>query len=277
MPMMGVTDTLAAKPKFPLERTQHGTIKLTLGNTVTFPTSTMTFQGTTANGVANTWVANVANIGNTFGLQGWNEVGPSVVNIAAAVITLSQAVGNTIPNAANVIFSKPVVRAGTIKANTSANTYNANTYLVSATRMTNANSILESALFKTSTIKSSTIAHTGWVLVQPQTGYVNSLTVKNSVNVANGGFVIFTANTQYPGGSGANASFSVNATGYITTLTVNNHGSGYVLTPNAMANGASLTVTMGGRANRILTEVLSIVANTNVTDPTSGGLWLNGV
>lgn len=275
MPMMGVTDTLASKPKFPLERTEHGIVKLSLGNTATFPTSTLTFAAAVISPVANGWVANVVNIGNTFGLQGWNEVGPLVVNVAANVVTLSFAVGNNIPSGSIISFSKPVVRANTIKANTSANTYNANTYLVSATRMVNANSILQST--RVGNTKTSSIAHQGWVLVQPQTGYVKSLVVKNSVNVANAGFVIFTANTSYPGGSGANAAFSVNANGYITTLTVNNGGVGYVLTPNAMANGTSLTVTMGGRANRILTEVLSIVANTNVTDATSGGLWLNGV
>lgn len=275
--MQGRTDALSNKPKFPREQTTTGSVvTLSLGNTATFPTSTLKIASVTVGNVANGWVANAVNIGNTFGVQGFNLIGPYVVNVSTNTITLSQAVGNNLPVGTVITFSQP--KGAT--HNIAGNVYNANTYLISTKRMTNGNSILQTTSLtnKVNTNTSSPIAHTGWVHAKPQTGYVTALTIKTtSLNVATNGFITFTANASYPGGANANASYSVNANGYINGTILVNKGAGYTVTPNANANGVYFTVTMGGRANRVLTEVLSVVANTSVLDTTSGGLWFPGV
>lgn len=283
MPMWGNTDILAAKPKFPKLRTEKGVVVLTLANTATFPNSIIRVVGTGVGGVANNWVANTANIGNTNGTVGFNLTGPSVVNVSGNTIFLSQAVGNTLAVGTTITFSRPI----SFDSN-SANNYGANTYLFSNTRMTNASSLLESTLFRNATANHagmSVVAHPGWVHVSPQVGYVKSIAANVSGNQAAAGYLTFTANTFYPGGSGANASYTVNANGSIVAVTVLNPGANYVLTPTATAPfsgfganavNATFTITMGGRANRIKTEVLVALSNARSTNTTSGGLWAPG-
>ena len=283
MSMMSNTDALISKPKFPKERTEHGIVTLNLANTWTFPNSIIRVTQTTP-GVANGWVANAVNIGNTFGLQGWNQVGPTVINVAGNTIFLSIGVGNTIPNGTVITFSKPISFSGP-KANITANVYNANTYLVTSTRLNNANSILQSSLFKTSNIKQSVVAHQGWVHLKPQTGYVKSIQILNAGNQASNGYLVISSNTKYPGGAGANASYTVNANGSIISITMNANGGNYFLTPavtapftgnSTNAVNATFVVTMGGRANRITTEVLAALNNPVALDGTSGGQWFPG-
>ena len=123
------------------------------------------------------------------------------------------------------------------------------------------------------------------------TGYVKSITLNNplsgttAANQYSNGYITFTANTSLFGingqGAGANASYTVNANGYMISVTLLNPGANYILTPSAVAPftgnpanavNATFTVVMGGRANRFTTEVLAIVANTNVIDQNSGAI-----
>ena len=283
MPQWGNTDISTAKPKYPKLRTQHGSVNLTLANTATFPNAIIRVVGTGVGGVANNWVANAVNIGNTSGSVGFNATGPSVVNVSGNTIYLSQAVGNTLPVGTVVSFSRPI----SYDSN-GANNYGANTYLMSNTRMTNANSILESTLFRNATANHagmSAVAHPGWVLVTPQTGYIKSIAVANTGNQTSNGYLTFTSNTSYPGGSGANASYTVNANGSVVAVTILNPGANYFLTPtvtapfsglSANAVNSTFTITMGGRANRIQTEVLVALSNARATNASSGGLWAPG-
>lgn len=287
MALMSNTDNLLNKPKFPLERTVRGPlVKLSLNGNVVAAQNHLTFVGTGVGGVANGWVANSTNIGTpNSGLQGWNENGPTVVNVSGNTIYMSVGTAGIIPTGNVITFSKPITGlVGT------QNVYNSNTYLVTSGRMSNANGITQSTTFKTSTIKQSTIAHQGWVVVNPGTGYVKSIQVLNAGNQASNGYLVFTANSTFPGnfggGAGANASYTVNANGAIVSVTLLNSGANYFLTPivkapftgiAANAVNATFVITMGGRANRVQTEVLAVLNNPIATDPNSGGQWFAGV
>ena len=145
MPMMGVQDNLVSKPKWPKERVDRGLVTLNLAVASTKPNSIIRVVQTSP-GVANGWIANTANIGNTAGTPGFSLAGLYIVNVSGSTIFLSQAPGNTLPIGTIITFSDPIG----YKAGHSGNSYgyNANTVLVSSTRMSNANSILESAYSK---------------------------------------------------------------------------------------------------------------------------------
>lgn len=371
MAMMANNDFYASKPKFDRERTEHGLVTLSLANTSTFPNAII--RVVSAGNVANGWVANAVNLGNTFGTQGWNLIGPTVVNVSGNTIFLSQAPGNTLAVGSLITFSNPIVYAG-FRANNWANTYNANTYAVSITRMSNANSIVNqsAALYSgnplvASNVKSSAIAHQGWVWAKPQTGYIRGVNIVNGGNGYANITTTITANAQYPGGSGgainlfaaangvlvaanvapggnyfvtpaitlpqvnganhflvsaisvtgagsnyvngflnissttvgtgANASYTIySANGGINnnSVVINSKGGGYdgnnqnVTVTGVTGTGATFLVTespganatvvilMGGRANRVLTEVLAVANTMGIADPTSGGLWFPG-
>lgn len=272
MSMTGRTDAIADKPKFPKERTKHGKETLS-ANATTFPAATIGFKSGTVvtSNIANGWVASGTNVGNTSGAAGYNNNGPYVINLTASSITLSQNVSGNITAGQLITFSKPIP----YKANSTANSYNANTYLVTTTRRSNANSIA-----------ANSVAHVGWNYTTFGTGYVKAVTLGTlRGNQYSNGFLTFTANTQYPGGTGANASFAVNANGSIVSVTINSGGSGYFLTPAVSipfsgnpANAVNTTVTlaMGGRANRIQTETLVAMSNVAASDSASGGLWYAG-
>jgi hypothetical protein len=112
----------------------------------------------------------------------------------------------------------------------------------------------EQTLSATSTGASGHPQHAGWVLRKAGMGPVLTITANTGAVGANS-FVIFSgggvANTS------ANARVSVNAAGFITGVAVTSGGL-YVTTPTATPNtgNAVFTVTMGGRANRIMTETL---------------------
>jgi hypothetical protein len=104
------------------------------------------------------------------------------------------------------------------------------------------------------------VTHAGWNLRHAGTGPVINITLDTAgANYSTPGFIVFTGG----GGSGANASYTVNSvSNTITTVTLNSGGSGYVTAPTATAangtgvNSASFTVTTGGRSNRINYETL---------------------
>ena len=104
------------------------------------------------------------------------------------------------------------------------------------------------------------IQHAGWNLRKAGSGPVIKIEIANpGANYASDGFIVFTGG----GGSGANASYTVNTTSkIITSVTLNSGGSDYITTPTATAangtsvNSASFVVTMGGRSNRIQYETL---------------------
>jgi len=108
--------------------------------------------------------------------------------------------------------------------------------------------------------------HAGWVLRTQGTGYVNGIEVlSGGAGYTPGtGFITF-AN----GGSGvgANATYTANAAGNISSVVMNYVGNTYNTTPTANIVAAytvqaSLRVVMGGRANRIMYETL--VASGNI-------------
>ncbi len=155
MPAWGRTDTYTDKPKFPKERTEHGVIKIS-ANAATFPTNILSFTPNATIGLANGWVANGVNIGNTVGYVGYNLIGPSIVGLTSNTVTLSQNVGGNIGAGTIIKFSKPIPsKAG----RPAANSYNANTVLVTTTRKANA-----------SANAAHSIAHIGWNHVKVGTG-----------------------------------------------------------------------------------------------------------
>lgn len=279
MPVAGAKDTMNAKPRIPRERTERGVVTLSAnavasGSTLSFP------QGSVI-GIANGMFANGVNIGTTVGVVGFNLTGgPIVTSFTANQVTLSSAVTGIIAAGQRITFSKPIA----YKPNTSANlistgaSYNANTYLVTSSRTSNANSIL---------YKSQSA--TGWNYVTIGSGFVKAVRWKNAGNQASNGYINFYPNAQYEhlgtGVNAANASYTVNANGAIVSIVVNSGGR-YNFTPSAnvpfsgiLANtsNAVLTLVMGGRANRVQVETLSVLSNGVASDPLSGGPFYPGV
>jgi len=114
------------------------------------------------------------------------------------------------------------------------------------------------------TVSSSKVIHpqhAGWVLVKQGTGPVVSISANTGAYGANG-YVTFTGGGT--SNTAANATISVNGNGSINSITINDGGK-YLTTPTvgAASGNASFTVTMGGRANRAMTE--TIVAMGSVT------------
>lgn len=104
------------------------------------------------------------------------------------------------------------------------------------------------------------VAHAGWNLRKNGTGPVKTITITNAgTDYKTNGWVTFSGG----GGSGANASYTVNTTtNTVSSITLVSGGSNYTGTPTANianANGvvtAVLAVTMGGRAGRVHYETL---------------------
>ena len=96
--------------------------------------------------------------------------------------------------------------------------------------------------------------HAGWVVRKVGTGPIASLSANSGVFGTNAA-VTFTGG----GGSAANAyAYFDGTTGALVQIQLNNGGTGYRTTPTATIAGsnASITVVMGGRANRVHTETL---------------------
>lgn len=105
------------------------------------------------------------------------------------------------------------------------------------------------------------MAHAGWVQRTAGMGPVLTISANNG-SYGENTFVTFTN-----GGTGstqANATVSVNATGYITGVTLNSAGL-YLQAPTASAtnSNASFTITLGGRAGR--TQYETLVATGTIT------------
>ena len=112
--------------------------------------------------------------------------------------------------------------------------------------------------------------HAGWVLRKVGTGPVVTITA-NAGSVGSNSYITFSKGdgNAGSGNTAANAQISVNTAGYITAITINSGGS-YANTPIATANSgnSSLTITMGGRANRVQTETLVAMGSmTGDNDP----------
>ena len=112
----------------------------------------------------------------------------------------------------------------------------------------------EQTLSATSTGTSGHPQHAGWILRKAGMGPVLTISA-NSGAVGANSWVVFSG-----GGvsnTAANARVTVNAAGFIQSVTLNSGGL-YVTTPTATPNtgNAVFTLTMGGRANRVMTETL---------------------
>ena len=108
------------------------------------------------------------------------------------------------------------------------------------------------------TNKASHPAHAGWVLRKTGMGNITSITAgaTNRSNVGNA-YITFTGGGT--GNTSANAQIFVNSiSNVVTSITLNNAGL-YETTPTATVSGnanVTITLVMGGRANRVQTEVL---------------------
>lgn len=98
------------------------------------------------------------------------------------------------------------------------------------------------------------ITHTGWVQQSVGTGPVTAVTISDANTASGPGFITFTGG----GGSGANASFTVDANNIVNSVTLVSGGSGYTSAPTAAISGSNtvLTVEVGGRAGRRFYETL---------------------
>lgn len=100
--------------------------------------------------------------------------------------------------------------------------------------------------------------HAGWNIRKAGMGPVISISANNGA-VAVNSFITFSGGSKVTGSgnTAANARISVNTAGYITGITVNSGGL-YANTPVATANSgnSALTITMGGRANRVQYETI---------------------
>ena len=105
------------------------------------------------------------------------------------------------------------------------------------------------------------VTHAGWVYRVAGTGPVTSISA-NAGAVGTNSFVTFTGGSSgaaagMTGNTSANAIVAVNTAGYITSVTLTSGGS-YANTPVATptSGNAVFTLTMGGRANRVMQETL---------------------
>lgn len=117
------------------------------------------------------------------------------------------------------------------------------------------------------------MAHAGWNMRKHGTGPIATavVTTAGSGYTPGGGYVTITGgNGLYPGAAGntsANLFFQANAAGSVVNVTINIAGS-YATTPTVNVPGsagtpATVTLTMGGRCNRVSYETL--VASGNVS------------
>jgi hypothetical protein len=113
--------------------------------------------------------------------------------------------------------------------------------------------------------EASSTQHAGWNLRKAGTGPIVTavITTAGSGYTPGGGFVTITGGGGLAGGLGntaANLFFQANATGSLVNVSINVSGS-YASTPTLNVPGSSgvaavVTITMGGRANRVTYETL---------------------
>lgn len=120
------------------------------------------------------------------------------------------------------------------------------------------------------------ITHSGWVSQTVGTGSVTALTITVAGEGYSNGFLRITNG----GGSGANASYTVNADGNVSAIVINSGGSGYTSAPTVIVPGtntaiATVVATVGGRAGRRFYETL--VATGSITgDDTADNTYFPG-
>jgi hypothetical protein len=110
----------------------------------------------------------------------------------------------------------------------------------------------------TSVLTSGSPAHAGWVLRKVGTGPVLSIST-GSGNKSNVGNAYITFVGGGTGNTSANAQIFVNSISNVVTTVVINNGGSYSSTPTATVSGnanVTLTLTMGGRAGRVMDETL---------------------
>ena len=137
--------------------------------------------------------------------------------------------------------------------------------------------------------------HSGWVSVKYGTGPVSSIAITDGgAGINANGYLLLTDNSALGSGNGAfNASFTIansqntlqnystnSAWNAISTITISNGGSGWsnASAINVRTNGTNtrwpnLSVTLGGRAGRIKTEVLVAMGSITGDDPRDNVLF----
>ena len=136
--------------------------------------------------------------------------------------------------------------------------------------------------------------HAGWVSVKYGTGPVVSVSSVNGSGINAAGYLTFTDTSAQPGtGANVNASFTIAnsqntlqaystnpAWNTISSITVVNGGDGWsnaskitVRTNGANTTLPTFTVTLGGRAGRIKTEVLVAMGTISGDDPKDNALF----
>jgi hypothetical protein len=120
-------------------------------------------------------------------------------------------------------------------------------------------------------VASGNIANPGWVRIKRGTGPVSAITI------ASGGTGYSNSDTVNVSGGTVNAAANVvtNGNGVITTVTLSNTGAGFVNTSTATVaittsggTTANLVPVLGGRANRVQTEVLVAISSMTANNST---------
>lgn len=122
----------------------------------------------------------------------------------------------------------------------------------------------------------SKITHSGWVKQSIGTGPITGFTISNPGEGYSNGFLRITNG----GGSGANASFTVNEDGNVVSIVINSGGSGYTSAPTVVVPGANtiaavVTATVGGRAGRRFYETL-VATGSIAGDDTADNTYFPG-
>jgi hypothetical protein len=137
-------------------------------------------------------------------------------------------------------------------------------------------------------------AHSGWVSIKYGTGPVLSISSVSGAGINAAGYLLLTDTSVQPGsGANVNASFTIansqntlqtystnSAWNTISTITVTNGGDGWsnaslirVVTNGSNTSLPTFTVTLGGRAGRIKTEVLVAMTSISGDDPKDNVLF----
>jgi len=265
MSTFGNQDIILSVPKFSLERTVRPIVTLAANANTTSLSNTINFSDVSQIQVGMYVSGN--NINQSSVLPGFFNANVTVtaVNTTSQTITISSNI------LANVFIGDGFEFDNTISYR-SHQGYFPDTYLVTPSRIANATF---------GDANNPAITHAGWVRITEGTGGVDSISIATAGNGYANGYVQFAGNTS---GSGANASYTVDANGIINVILLHNGGSGYNVAPTASilnqanaSNNAVLTVTMNGRAGRIFTETLVALSNCVASNANSGGIYFTGV
>lgn len=135
--------------------------------------------------------------------------------------------------------------------------------------------------------------HAGWVSVKYGTGPVLSITSTGGSGINAAGFLLLTDTSEAASGVDVNASFTIansqntlqaystnSALNTISTITITNGGSGWsnasaitVVTNGSNISLPTFTVTLGGKAGRVHSEVLVAMGSITGDDPRDNVLF----